>query len=62
MEAGHPITLLMFGTLIAALAIVVALAVTFFRRRSNRHPMENVRERNIAAEADRQRPDIRDPS
>ena len=37
----------MFFTLIVVLALAVALAVNFFRKRRNRNPMEGVRERNL---------------
>ena len=48
MQADHPISLLLFGTL-AAVAIVLAfLLVGIVRKRSNRHPMDGERERNIA--------------
>lgn len=38
---------LMFFTLIAALAIAVIALLWFLRKRSNRHPMEGIRERNM---------------
>ena len=47
MSTGGAISSLMFFTLIAVLAIAAALAIHFFRKRSNRHPMEGVRERNL---------------
>lgn len=47
MSSGTPIALLMFGTLIVVLAIGTALLIHHLRKRSNRHPMDGVRERNI---------------
>lgn len=47
MGNGHPISLLMFGTLAIGLVIVVVLALRFLRKPQNRHPMDGVRERNI---------------
>lgn len=43
----HPISLLAFGTLFAALAFAVFLYWRFMRKPSHRHPMEGQRERNI---------------
>ena len=42
-----PISILMFGTIIIVLAIATALLIHHRRKASNRHPMDNVRERNI---------------
>ena len=47
MSTGGAISSLMFFTLIVVLALAAALAILFFRKRSNRHPMEGVRERNL---------------
>lgn len=45
----HPITLLLFATLIAVLALAVALYLHHMRKASNRHPMEGIEERDIKA-------------
>lgn len=47
MQAAHPISLLMFGTLLVVVVIIAVLMIRFFRKRENRHPMEGKRERNI---------------
>ena len=47
MSTGGAISSLMFFTLIAVVVIVAAAAIHFFRKRSNRHPMDGVRERNL---------------
>lgn len=47
MEAGHPVSLLMFGTLVVAILIAVILFARFMRKRRNRHPMAGQPERNI---------------
>lgn len=47
MSAGHPVSLLMYGTLGIALLIAVVLLLRFLRKKENRHPMSDVRERNI---------------
>ena len=47
MSAGHPVSLLMFGTLAIALIIAIAMLLWFLRKGENRHPMSDVRERNI---------------
>lgn len=47
MSTGGTVSSLMFFTLGAVLLILAVLAISFFRKRRNRHPMENVRERNI---------------
>ncbi len=47
MEAGHPISLLMFGSLLIPVIIAIVLLAAFLRKRRNRHPMEGQRERNI---------------
>jgi hypothetical protein len=47
MNLASPISLLMFVTLAAALAIALALFVGFMRKRKNRHPMAGQPERNI---------------
>lgn len=47
MSTGGAISSLMFFTLIVVLALVATLAIFHFRKRSNRHPMKHVRERNI---------------
>lgn len=44
---NSPISLLMFGTIAVALVIAIVLALRFFRKPENRHPMEGDRERNI---------------
>ncbi len=44
---------LMLFTLIAALAIAVALLVRFMRKPENRHPLAGKQERNIAEVIDR---------
>ncbi len=47
MQAGHPISLLMFGSLLIALVLAIVLLAAFLRKRRNRHPMAGQRERNI---------------
>ena len=47
MNAGHPISWLMFGTFAAVIVIVGGGFLYFLRKRSNRHPMEGQPERNI---------------
>ena len=47
MNAGHPVSLLMFGTFAVVVVIAVFLLVRHLRKPGNRHPMEGVRERNI---------------
>ncbi len=47
MQNGHPISMLMFGTLAVVVVIAAVLLVRFMRKRENRHPMEGERERNI---------------
>lgn len=47
MSTGGAVSSLMFFTLIIVLLLVVALLVHHLRKRSNRHPMEGVRERNL---------------
>ena len=44
-------------TTLVIVAVVVAIGFAFFlRRRSNRHPLENREERNIARDLDQGRP------
>lgn len=43
----HPLTLLAFGTLAAAVIVAVVLFGNFMRKRRHRNPMEGQRERNI---------------
>ncbi len=47
MSTGHPVSLLMFGTFAIALILAVVVLLRFLRKPANRHPMSNVRERNI---------------
>lgn len=47
MSGGHPISLLLFGTLIAVAAIALVLLIRFMSKRGNRHSMDGDRERNI---------------
>ena len=47
MQEGHPVSLLMFGTLAIALILAVVILLRFLRKKGNRHPMSDVRERNI---------------
>lgn len=47
MNPGHPLSLLIYVTFGAALAIALALFVNFMRKRRNRHPMDGQPERNI---------------
>ena len=47
MTNSQTIPSLMFFTLGAVVLIVAVLLVLHLRKRRNRHPMENVRERNI---------------
>lgn len=48
MEAGHPISLLLFGTLAVVAVILAVMLLRFLRKPENRHPMAGKRERNIA--------------
>lgn len=41
------------GTLLIVLILAVGMALWFFRKRSNRKPMEGRKERNVAADLDR---------
>ena len=47
MNTGGTISSLMFFTLGTVLVIVAVVAFLFLRKRRNRHPMKDVRERNI---------------
>lgn len=47
MSAGHPVSMLMFGTLAIVLILAIVLLLRFLRKGENRHPMSDVRERNI---------------
>ena len=47
MQAGHPISLLLFGTFAIAAIILAFLLIRFLRKSENRHPMDGDRERNI---------------
>lgn len=47
MNAGHPLSLLIYMTFAAAAAIAIILLVWFLRKSGNRHPMAGERERNI---------------
>ena len=47
MDAGHPLSLLIYMTFAAAAAIAIVLLVRFLRKPGNRHPMAGERERNI---------------
>lgn len=47
MQAGHPVSWLMFGTLAVVLALLVFLILRFFRKPGRAHPMAGERERNI---------------
>ena len=47
MNAGHPVSMLMFGTLAIVLVLAIVVLLRFLRRKENRHPMSDVRERNI---------------
>jgi hypothetical protein len=40
------------GTLVVVLLIAVAALAFFLRKRSNRHPLEGRRERNVGADLD----------
>ena len=44
---ASPISLLMFGTLIAVLVIGTVLLLRHLRKPGNRHPMDGERERNV---------------
>ena len=46
MDAGHPLSLLIYMTFAAVIAVVVILSLRYFRK-SERHPMEGERERTI---------------
>lgn len=52
MESHQAIPSLMFMTLAAVLVIVAVALVYFLRKRSNRKPLENKREVNVAKEID----------
>lgn len=45
-EPNHPISLLLYGTLVTALIVAIVLFVRF-RMRHPKHPMAGQRERNI---------------
>ena len=47
MQAGHPISLLMFGTFAIVLLLAIVLLANFLRKRRNRHPMDDQPDRNI---------------
>lgn len=47
MAPHNAVPSLMFFTLIGVLVIAVVALLWFLRKRSNRHPMQGVRERNI---------------
>lgn len=47
MQDSHPVSVLMFGTLIVVIVLAIALLLHFMRKRGNRHPMAGERERNI---------------
>ena len=47
MNPGHPLSLLIYVTFAAVLAVAVALLSSFMRKRRNRHPMAGQPERNI---------------
>lgn len=47
MQAGHPLSLLLFGTLIIVVIAAVVLLLRFLRKPGNRHPMDGQRERSI---------------
>ena len=47
MSSGHPISVLMLGTLIVAALIIGIALIRFLSKRRNRHPMSGERERNI---------------
>lgn len=47
MNSGEPISLLMFGTLLAVLLIAIVLFVRLMRQPANMHPMEGEPGRNI---------------
>ena len=47
MSSGHPISVLMLGTLIVAALIIGIVLIRFLSKRRNRHPMSGERERNI---------------
>lgn len=44
---ASPISLLMFGTLVAVVIVGLVLFLRHWRKPENRHPMEGKRERNI---------------
>lgn len=48
MEGDHPISLLLVGTFAVVAIVLVLLIIGVMRKRSNRHPMDGQRERNIA--------------
>lgn len=47
MNTDTTVSSLMFFTLIAAAVLAIVMLLWFRRKRSNRHPMEGIRERNI---------------
>jgi hypothetical protein len=46
-QAGHPLSLLGFGTIGIVLLLAVVALAWFWRNRRHRHPMAGERERNI---------------
>lgn len=56
MSAGHPVSLLMFGSLGIVLILAIVMLLRFLRKKENRHPMSDVRERNIDEIRDRRGP------
>lgn len=49
---GLPISTLMIGTLVVAFVIGAILWLRHMRTPENRHPMDGVRERNVARDLD----------
>lgn len=52
MQTHHTVPWLMFMTLGVVFVVVVALLIWHLRKPSNRHPMEDQPEKNIAQEID----------
>lgn len=52
METHHAIPSLMFMTLGIVVVIAATVLIWFLRRPSNRHPMEDQPDRNVAQEID----------
>jgi hypothetical protein len=52
MSKSELLPFLNLGTLLIVLVVAAIGFAIFLRKRSNRHPMEGIRERNVAADLD----------